>query len=432
MDTALADPTSGITTILVDLPDTDAREATIARSEVVLADEMSSAQLAHLTAGLPTRSITEILELARHHDIELTPDGVFAVKKKLIEEQSGGMLEIMRPKWPLDIIGGLEGHKDFLMDIADSMHRQDTLGVPQGVLLMGPPGTGKTILAEVLASVADVPLIKLNDIRSMWVGESERNMTLALHIIERMAPAIVFMDEIDQQQQARGTSFHGDSGVSARISGKLFEFMSDTSLRGLVVWLAATNRPSHMDPALLREGRFDDKLPFCPPDAAERARIFPALLEKMRLHAERYGKSFDWEITEQQYEELGERTMLIVKSDQTVEWYDPGTKLPHDPMKRVDMTGGEIEGLLGAAYRHRKNRERPVLTYEDVLAELEQFLLSRDIRAYHEMTKEALWYAGSLRFVPEHWQKHAKQMRSSSGISVETQKSSDPGSGLYL
>jgi SpoVK/Ycf46/Vps4 family AAA+-type ATPase len=112
--------------------------------------------------------------------------------------------------------------------------------------------------------------LQLDKIYSRWVGDTERHLERALEAIVAWRPCIIFMDEIDQALR-RGES--GDSGVSNRVFKRLIEAMSDTSLRGHVLYVGATNRPDLLDTAMLRPGRLDKKIPILAPDANERATI---------------------------------------------------------------------------------------------------------------------------------------------------------------
>lgn len=153
-----------------------------------------------------------------------------------------------------------------------SGHPLITRTIPMGILFLGPPGTGKTLIAKAFAKMCNTNFVILGDFRSMWVGQSERNLSKALELIRSLSPVIVFMDEIDQSEGSRGES--GDSGVGKRIFSKLLQFMSDTSLRGKVLWIAASNRPDLIDAALKRAGRFDMTIPFFLPGPEERQKIF--------------------------------------------------------------------------------------------------------------------------------------------------------------
>src|SRR5712692_4225971 len=169
-----------------------------------------------------------------------------------------------------------EVKEDLRESIIQPMRSGQSRLVPQGMLLMGPAGTGKTRLACALAKEAGVTFVELqpSKIFSKWVGDTERRLERALTAIKAMTPCIVFIDEIDQAM-SRGES--GDSGVSNRVFKRLMEVMSDTTLRGKVLWIAASNRPDLLDAALLRPGRLDKKIPILAPDAAERASILAVL-----------------------------------------------------------------------------------------------------------------------------------------------------------
>jgi SpoVK/Ycf46/Vps4 family AAA+-type ATPase len=150
-----------------------------------------------------------------------------------------------------------------------------------GILFLGPPGTGKTLVAEALAKESQRNFVKLGDIREKWVGQSERNLTQVLEVIDAMRPIIVFVDEIDQAKGQRSEG--GDSGVSGRIFAKLLTFMSDPERRGQVLIIAASNRPDKIDLAMKRAGRFDLKLPFFLPEKEDRVDIFKVILKSNQI-----------------------------------------------------------------------------------------------------------------------------------------------------
>lgn len=151
--------------------------------------------------------------------------------------------------------------------------------VPQGILFSGPPGTGKTIVAEAFAKEAGVNFVKPMDIQTMWLGESEKRMTKFMDAIKDLTPVVVFIDEFDQNQSSRG-AFEGDSGVGRRLFKKMLEIMSDTSLRGKILWIFATNRPDLIDSAIKRPGRCDLIIPFLPPDKHQLALICQAAFKQ--------------------------------------------------------------------------------------------------------------------------------------------------------
>jgi SpoVK/Ycf46/Vps4 family AAA+-type ATPase len=166
-------------------------------------------------------------------------------------------------------------------EIVNPMKHGDTEGMPMGVLMAGPPGTGKTYIAEKLAAAAGVNfvLLRMANILGSYVGESERNLEKALSGIEEMTPCIVFIDEVEQSVK-RDTGGAGNS-VAGNLFGRLLNAIGDTKNRGRVVWLMATNRPDLLDAAFKRSGRIDAKFAVMPPDNdQERITMFQVMARK--------------------------------------------------------------------------------------------------------------------------------------------------------
>jgi transitional endoplasmic reticulum ATPase len=145
--------------------------------------------------------------------------------------------------------------------------------MPRGILLHGPSGTGKTMLAKAVATESEANFISIRgpELLSKWVGESERGIREVFRRARQASPCVIFFDEIDSLAPMRGMG--GDSMVTERVVSQLLtELDGIQSLQGVVV-LAATNRVDMIDTALLRPGRFD-KLIFVPlPDKAARKQI---------------------------------------------------------------------------------------------------------------------------------------------------------------
>ncbi|MEM4602012.1 MAG: AAA family ATPase, partial [Desulfurococcaceae archaeon] len=147
----------------------------------------------------------------------------------------------------------------------------------KGVLLYGPPGCGKTLLAKAVANESSVNFIAIRgpEILSKWVGESEKAVREIFRKARVHAPTIIFIDEIDALAPIRG--LNADSGVTERVVTQLITELDGIKDLGNVVVLAATNRPDLVDHALLRPGRFDKLVYVPPPD-------FKARLEILRIH----------------------------------------------------------------------------------------------------------------------------------------------------
>ncbi|MCX8192027.1 MAG: AAA family ATPase, partial [Nitrososphaerales archaeon] len=187
-------------------------------------------------------------------------------------------LETPDVKW--SDIGDLENVKRELQEAVEwplkypELYGKLGYSIPKGILLYGPSGTGKTLLAKAVATESEANFISVRgpELLSKWVGESERGVREVFRRARQAAPCIIFFDEIDSLAPIRGLG--GDSMVTERVVSQLLtELDGIQSLKGVVV-LAATNRIDMIDPALLRAGRFD-KLIYVPlPDRAARLQIF--------------------------------------------------------------------------------------------------------------------------------------------------------------
>jgi transitional endoplasmic reticulum ATPase len=176
-------------------------------------------------------------------------------------------------------VGGLDEVKKRLIESVEwPLHHAELFtraGVrpPKGILLSGPPGCGKTLLAKAVASQTQVNFISVKgpSLLSKYVGESERGVREVFRKAKQAAPCIVFFDEIDALVPTRGGG--DDSHVTERVIGQfLSELDGVEELNGVLI-LGATNRPDILDPALLRPGRFDLQLEIGPPDLAARKEI---------------------------------------------------------------------------------------------------------------------------------------------------------------
>ena len=178
-----------------------------------------------------------------------------------------------------DDVGGLEEVKRQLSEAVEwplkyaELFAQAGVKPPKGILLSGPPGCGKTLLAKALASETEVNFISVKgpELLSMYVGESERGVREVFRKAQQAAPCIIFFDEIDALVPSRGGGAT-DSHVGERVLSQfLTELDGIEELKGVLV-LGATNRPDMLDPALLRPGRFDAVVEIPLPDDRAAAR----------------------------------------------------------------------------------------------------------------------------------------------------------------
>ncbi len=197
-------------------------------------------------------------------------------------------IEVPEVHW--DDIGGLEDVKQQLREAVEwplkypEVFEQMGIRPPKGILLFGPPGTGKTMLAKAAATESGANFIAVRgpEILSKWVGESEKAIRQIFRRARQVAPAIIFFDEIDAIAPARGYR-HDTSGVTDRIVNQLLTEMDGIEPLTNVVVIAATNRPDILDPALLRPGRFDRLIYVPPPDKKARLEILKIHTRKMPL-----------------------------------------------------------------------------------------------------------------------------------------------------
>ena len=197
-------------------------------------------------------------------------------------------IEIPNVRW--SDIGGLQEVKNTLIEVVEwPLKRPETftrLGIspPKGVLIYGPPGAGKTLLARAVATESEANFISVKgpELLSKWVGESEKAVREIFRKARTAAPAIIFFDEIDAIAPTRGRSA-GDSHVTERVISQLLTEMDGLESMKDVIVLAATNRPELIDRALLRTGRFDRFVYVPAPDKKSREKIFEIYTKNMPL-----------------------------------------------------------------------------------------------------------------------------------------------------
>lgn len=326
-------------------------------------------RLADRTSGLNLVGLENLaLQVDVRDEKTFTLDFIKDAKRDILSRESGGLLRVTEPDPSVDRneafshVGGLDKVRDKLLDISQLMNEGGDSEVirgalPKGLLFLGPPGTGKTLVARAFANACGMNFAEFENIRSKWVGETERNLSKALGLIRSLKPVIVFLDEIDKSLgQGSGEA---DSGVDQRIFARMLQFMSDPELEGEVVWIAASNRPDEIDPALKRTGRFDLTVPFLRPSEEARRQIF-------EIQFRNRGGAVDFSAEE--WDELVART--------------------------EGFTGAEIEGLVKEAIWQtlvEDPNDRPVeVTYKDVIDAFEAYQPPVDRGDYQAMEERAL------------------------------------------
>lgn len=217
------------------------------------------------------------------------------------------LVELPRVNWK--DLGGLGALKQELIEAVEwplkqpEKFRQMGIRPPKGVLLFGPPGTGKTMIAQAIANETNANFISIRgpQMLSKWVGESEKAIREVFRKARQVSPAIIFFDELDSIAPVRGMDDGGR--VTERVVNQLLAELDGLEVLKDVVVIAATNRPDIMDPALLRSGRFDRMLLIGPPDELGR-------YEVLKIHTAKIPNGVDVDL-----EELAEMTVGYVGSD---------------------------------------------------------------------------------------------------------------------
>ena len=232
-------------------------------------------------------------------------------------------------------VAGADEEKEELAEVVDFLRdpkKYTDIGarIPHGMLLVGPPGTGKTLLARAVAGEADVQFLSISgsDFVEMYVGVGASRVRDLFEQAKKIAPAIIFIDEIDAVGRKRGSGLGGGHDEKEQTLNQLLVEMDGFGRTEGVIVLAATNRPDILDPALLRPGRFDRQIHVGRPDVKGREEI-------LKVHAK--GKKLDDSVD----------LKVVARSTS-------------------GFTGADLSNLLNEAAILAARENRPVLNMEDM------------------------------------------------------------------
>ncbi len=213
-------------------------------------------------------------------------DPAVVAREKASEVKKSGLLEVWPAGQSMDSIGGLDELKAWLRQRRDAFGReaqQFGLPAPKGLLIVGLPGTGKSLTAKATAGVFNRPLLKLDAGRLFGglVGQSEANLRSAIATAEAIAPCVMWIDELEKGFNGARSSGSSDGGTTSRVLGTFLGWLQERRTPVFVV--ATANDVSQLPPELLRKGRFDELFFVDLPDDAERESIW-------RLQIAKYGR----------------------------------------------------------------------------------------------------------------------------------------------
>ncbi|MEO6182849.1 MAG: AAA family ATPase [Verrucomicrobiota bacterium] len=211
-------------------------------------------------------------------------DPVIVGREKAQTIKKNGLLEIIERTESLESIGGLDQLKDWLLKRRQAFSKRAAeyrLPLPKGLMIVGIPGTGKSLTAKATASVLGVPLLKLDAGRIFagLVGQSESNLRSVIQTAEAIAPCCLWIDEIDKAFSGSKSSGSSDGGTSARVFGSFISWMQEKEKPVFVV--ATANDVSQLPPEMLRKGRFDELFFVDLPNEEERKAIWSIVIEKL-------------------------------------------------------------------------------------------------------------------------------------------------------
>jgi SpoVK/Ycf46/Vps4 family AAA+-type ATPase len=273
-----------ISVLEVDLPD----ETTllqvaqgIASSASLDPEQIPLQQAAKAAAGLTTTEAEDIMALSIVKTGVLDTNLIADEKAKAIAKNQ--ILELIHPKECVDDIGGLDNLKAWLHKRRKAFTDSAVnfgLPTPKGMLILGIPGTGKSLTAKAASQVLAQPILKLDagKLFAGVVGQSEANLRHAIQIAEAVAPCILWIDEIEKGISGSQSSGNTDGGTSARVFGTLLSWLQEKTSSVFVT--ATANDVSKLPPELLRRGRFDELFFVDLPNEAERKAIWRIHLNK--------------------------------------------------------------------------------------------------------------------------------------------------------
>lgn len=255
-------------------------------------DEWLDAKLSSLAdafSGLTYREIDRALchSIAKNDKKAIRTEDIYEEKLQAVKKSD--VLSIVQPTHTMDDLGGCKGIKEWFDSVKESMTaeaREFGIPAPKGAMLVGIPGTSKSVSAEILANHLGLPLINLDISACMGslVGQSEQAIGNALRIVKAMAPVVLLCDEVDKTLGGAMSSAASDAGTLSRVLAQILTFLQEDDTG--VICIFTSNNSEVLPMELTRSGRLDKNFAFFLPDAEERKEIAKIYLNKNGLEAD--------------------------------------------------------------------------------------------------------------------------------------------------
>jgi SpoVK/Ycf46/Vps4 family AAA+-type ATPase len=319
-----------------------------------LPDGTLSEDFARMTHGLTLKDIQDLWLTSKRRETTVSFNMVVQKNRASIHARSYGKLEVMFGAHGLDVVGGLDNTIAYMENIIQIMKGEDRKRVPSGILMVGPSGTGKTMLMNALGRDMGIHVVSLKDIHSTGLHtRTDWDLHRALDIIASLVPVIVVIDNIDRIRYAAGDG--RERRVTNLLIDRLLLAMRDPSWsRGRILWVGTSNKPDMIDPVFRRPGVLNDIIPFLLPDAKGREDILKKMFAKNAIP---YDNRINFSI----------------------------------PAGRVERcTGAELELIAMRSYNNARQAERDTVTEQDLVKATDEFIPEYTPAMYEYMTLLAL------------------------------------------
>jgi len=275
------------------------REAILQKLVETLTKGIDQKYHTKVNVGFDSRHINASSGLTLHDTETAAMESFFRLRRFDVEVFTGYKVGILKnygiewvePRRGFESVGGYQYLKEYVTKrVINVIKNPDTakrygLDIPRGLLLFGPPGTGKTYFSKAIARESGMPMLKITpaDFLRGIVGETETRVKQLTTLIETLTPCIVFVDEFDQLSLKREAQFMGDSGVSRRMQNMLLDWLGDENRKSFII--GATNF-IELDPAFIRPGRIDEIVLVLPPDSEARQEILKVHVQMKKIPVE--------------------------------------------------------------------------------------------------------------------------------------------------